>query len=216
MGRHRKHLVEAVPDRLQGGTAPRDRRRAHPIPRHLRQAERTVLVDRRGQHRGEHGGLRRSTRHRCRTRRQAAGGTGLHQLRHLLALRARGQLRRPSRLPPQALGPGQGVNVNFSVGDRTLFRHNDPTTGESLASYFAPFAGTQIPYRQTPNRSDSCAAATRCVATTAARTGTGRCSTARQSRRVQSTSRSRSTQTAHRRKDPGCKLDSTTSASPAA
>jgi hypothetical protein len=37
-----------------------------------------------------------------------------------------------------------GVNVNFSVGDRTLFRHNDPTTGESLASYFPPFPGKQI------------------------------------------------------------------------
>jgi hypothetical protein len=40
--------------------------------------------------------------------------------------------------------PGNGVNVNFSVGDRTLFRHNDPATGESLASYFPPFPGTQI------------------------------------------------------------------------
>jgi hypothetical protein len=40
--------------------------------------------------------------------------------------------------------PGNGVNVNFSVGDRTLFRHNDPTTGESLASYFPPFSGRQI------------------------------------------------------------------------
>ncbi len=40
--------------------------------------------------------------------------------------------------------PGNGVNVNFSVADRTLFRHNDPTTRESLASYFPPFAGRQI------------------------------------------------------------------------
>jgi hypothetical protein len=40
--------------------------------------------------------------------------------------------------------PGNGVNVNFSVADRTLFRHNDPATSESLASYFPPFAGRQI------------------------------------------------------------------------
>lgn len=37
-----------------------------------------------------------------------------------------------------------GVNLNFSVGNVTIFRHNDSTTGESLAVYAPPAGGGQI------------------------------------------------------------------------
>ena len=37
-----------------------------------------------------------------------------------------------------------GVNLNFSVGNRTLFRHNSAGANEWLSSYFPPYAGTQI------------------------------------------------------------------------
>lgn len=37
-----------------------------------------------------------------------------------------------------------GVNVNFSVGNRTLFRHNGPGSNDWLSSYFPPFAGGQV------------------------------------------------------------------------
>jgi hypothetical protein len=41
--------------------------------------------------------------------------------------------------------PDNGVNVNFGVGHRTLFRHNGPGGSDWLSSYFPPFASGFAP-----------------------------------------------------------------------